>query len=73
MIALSRNAENVEARVYLAAVLSELGDREGAAWQANEIRAVAPDFSVRRWLATYPMTDRRQSERLTKALVALRL
>lgn len=71
--ALARNAENVEARVYLAAVLGQLGDREGAAWQADEIRAVEPDFSVNRWLATYPMTDKRQAERLAQALLPLRL
>ena len=66
--ALARNAENIEARVYLAAVLGQLGDREGAAWQSQEIRAVEPNFSVDRWLATYPMTDSRQKERLAQAL-----
>jgi hypothetical protein len=58
----------VEARVYLAAVLEQLGDREGAAWQADEIRVIEPMFRVERWLATYPMTDRRQGERLSQAL-----
>lgn len=66
--ALARNADNVEARVYLAAVLGQLGDHEGAAWQADEIRAVEPAFSVSRWLSTYPMTDARQGERLAQAL-----
>jgi DNA-binding winged helix-turn-helix (wHTH) protein/TolB-like protein/Tfp pilus assembly protein PilF len=67
--ALARNAENVEARVYLAAVLGQLGDQEGASWQAQEIRAVEPNFSANRWLATYPMTDKRQKERLAQALL----
>jgi DNA-binding winged helix-turn-helix (wHTH) protein/TolB-like protein/Flp pilus assembly protein TadD len=67
--ALARNADNVEARVYLAAVLGQLGDREGAAWQADEIRIIEPGFSVSRWLATYPMTDRQQRERLAQALL----
>lgn len=67
--ALARNADNVEARVYLAAVLGQLGDREGAAWQADEIRIIEPTFSVNRWLATYPMTDKRQGERLAQALL----
>jgi tetratricopeptide (TPR) repeat protein len=71
--ALARNAENVEARVYLAAVQSHLGDREGAAWQAQEIRAIEPNFSVNRWLANYPMTDTRQQERLAQALLPLGL
>lgn len=66
--ALARNAENVEARVYLAAVLIQLGDHDGARWQVQEIRAVEPDFRVDRWLATYPMTDRQQRQRLAQAL-----
>lgn len=66
--ALSRNPENVEVRVYLLAVLDRLGDRDGAAWQASEIRNIEPNFSASRWLATYPMTDRRQKERLAQAL-----
>lgn len=71
--ALARNADNVEARVYLAAVLSHLGDRTGAAWQADEIRVVEPNFSAHRWLATYPMTDEAQKERLVQALLRLGL
>jgi DNA-binding winged helix-turn-helix (wHTH) protein/TolB-like protein/Flp pilus assembly protein TadD len=71
--ALARNADNVEARVYLAVVLGQLGDREGAAWQADEIRIVEPNFSANRWLATYPMADQRQKERLAQALLPLGL
>lgn len=71
--ALARNADNVEARVYLAVVLGQLGDHAGAAWQAEEIRVVEPNFSANRWLATYPMTDQRQKERLAQALLPLGL
>ncbi len=71
--ALARNAENVEARLYLAAVLGQMGDRDGASWQAQEIRAVEPGFSASRWLASYPMTDERQKERLAQALLAFGL
>ncbi len=71
--ALARNADNVEARVYLALVLGQLGDHEGAAWQADEIRVVEPNFSASRWLATYPMTDKQQKERLAQALLPLGL
>lgn len=71
--ALARNADNVEARVYLALVQGQLGDREGAAWQAVEIRVVEPTFSANRWLATYPMTDQRQKDRLAQALLPLGL
>jgi DNA-binding winged helix-turn-helix (wHTH) protein/TolB-like protein/tetratricopeptide (TPR) repeat protein len=71
--ALNRNAESVESRVYLALVLRHLGDQQGAAWQADEIRAVEPTFTANRWLATYPMTDRQQRERLAQALPKLGL
>jgi len=71
--ALARNADNVEARVYLVAVLGRLGDREGAAWQADEIRVIEPTFSVSRWLSTYPMKDKRQEARLAEALLAFGL
>lgn len=71
--ALARNADNVEVRVYLAAVLAQLGDLEGAAWQADEIRVIEPTFSARRWLSTYPMTDERQKERVAQSLLPIGL
>ena len=71
--ALARNADNVEVRVYLVAVLGQLGNREGAAWQADEIRGIEPTFSVTRWLSTYPMTDKGQEARLVKDLLAFGL
>jgi TolB-like protein/Flp pilus assembly protein TadD len=39
---LSRNAGNLEARIYLAAALELAGDREAANWEAEEIRALDP-------------------------------
>jgi TolB-like protein/Flp pilus assembly protein TadD len=66
--ALMRNAQNLEARVYLAAVLGQLGDRPAAAWQVDEVHAIEPKFDVQRWLATYPMTDARQKEKFVLAL-----
>ncbi|MGH6608789.1 MAG: winged helix-turn-helix domain-containing tetratricopeptide repeat protein, partial [Burkholderiaceae bacterium] len=69
--ALLRNAENLEARIYLAAVHSLAGETAAAEWQASEIRALEPRFDVRNWLASYPMTDAAQKERLTKSLQAL--
>lgn len=71
--ALARNSDNIEARVYLAVVLHQLGDREGAAWQAEEIRTLEPNFNANRWLATYPMTDNPQKKRLAQALLPLGL
>ena len=71
--ALARNAGNLEARVYLVAVLGQLGEREEAAWQADEVKAIEPAFTVRRWLSTYPMTNPRQGDRLVQALQAFGL
>ena len=63
-----RNPEDVETHVYLAAALAAAGDHVAAKWEADEIRRLEPDFSTPRWLATYPMTSTRQSERLLSLL-----
>ena len=66
--ALSRNAANLEAHVYLAALHVTAGDKAAAAWEAEEIRALQPGFSSRGWLETYPMTDVKQKTKLVQAL-----
>ncbi|MDQ3447329.1 MAG: hypothetical protein M3496_14425 [Pseudomonadota bacterium] len=33
-------------------------------WEVDEIRSLAPDFSIGKWLETYPMTDAGQKQRL---------
>jgi DNA-binding winged helix-turn-helix (wHTH) protein/TolB-like protein/Flp pilus assembly protein TadD len=66
--ALLRNSENLEARIYLAAVHWLAGERDAAEWQVNEIRTLEPAFKVRNWLASYPLTDPAQKERLVKSL-----
>lgn len=66
--ALLRNSENLEARIYLAAVHRLAGERDAAEWQVNEIRTLEPAFKVRDWLASYPLTDPGQKERLVKSL-----
>ena len=66
--ALLRNSENLEARIYLAAVHRLAGERDAAEWQVNEIRTLEPAFKVRNWLASYPLTDPGQKERLVKSL-----
>jgi len=71
--ALQRNSENLEARIYLAAAHRLAGQRDAAAWQVDEIRTLEPAFDVRNWLASYPMTDRGQKERLMNALLDLGL
>lgn len=66
--ALLRNSENLEARIYLVAVHSLADESAAAEWQVGEIRTLEPAFSVRNWLASYPMTDAGQKERLVKSL-----
>src|SRR5215475_1190953 len=71
--ALSRNAGSLEAHVYLAATLALVGNRDAASWEAEEIRVLAPDFSISKWLQTYPMTDSRQKGQLSGLLAELGL
>jgi hypothetical protein len=49
------------------------GDRTGAEWEAEEIRALVPGFSMREWLETYPMTSTRHRKSLSAALAKLML
>jgi TolB-like protein/Tfp pilus assembly protein PilF len=69
--ALDRNATNLEARVYLAAVLESSGEHDAALWEREEILALNAEFQAGEWLRTYPMSDAAQSERLLKALTIL--
>jgi TolB-like protein/DNA-binding winged helix-turn-helix (wHTH) protein/Tfp pilus assembly protein PilF len=69
--ALLRNPVNLETHVYTAAVHAAAGHRARAAWEAEEIRALQPEFSLRTWLATHPLRDTRTQARLTQALAAL--
>jgi DNA-binding winged helix-turn-helix (wHTH) protein/TolB-like protein len=66
--ALSRNPVSLEAHVYMAALHVSAGDKAAAAWEAEEIRALQPGFSSRRWLETYPMTDDVQKTKLIQML-----
>ena len=68
-----RNPVDVETRAYLAAALAAAGDDARARWESDEIRALRPGFSVRAWLATYPMVDDRQEQRLASLLAAVGL
>ena len=69
--AAARNPSSLEVRVYLAAALVRQGKVAEAEWEAEEIRAIKPDFSPAAWLDTYPMTDPRQREQLRTALTAI--
>jgi TolB-like protein/DNA-binding winged helix-turn-helix (wHTH) protein/Flp pilus assembly protein TadD len=68
-----RNPEMLEVRVFLAAALELGGEHEDAAWEAEEILAIHPDFATDAWLETYPMTDRDQQQRLITTLARLGL
>jgi DNA-binding winged helix-turn-helix (wHTH) protein/TolB-like protein/cytochrome c-type biogenesis protein CcmH/NrfG len=69
--ALARNPVNLEAHVYLAALHVVGGNEAAAAWEAQEIRSLRPDFSSRAWLETYPLTDVAQRTTLVHALGTL--
>jgi len=69
--ALARNPENVETLVYLAALHLAARDEKEAAWKAEEIRILQPDFRIRDWLRTYPMSDPGQIARLEQAMTKL--
>ncbi|MDJ1018412.1 MAG: winged helix-turn-helix domain-containing protein [Paracoccaceae bacterium] len=62
--ALSRNPENVECHLYLAATLLHLSRTEDAEWEAMEVLGIEPDFSLEAWSQTYPMARGEQLERL---------
>jgi TolB-like protein/DNA-binding winged helix-turn-helix (wHTH) protein len=68
-----RNSEYLETHIYLAALKAASGDALSAAWEADQIRALEPAFSAKRWLDNYPMTDNGQKTKLLQALEPLRL
>jgi len=57
----------------LAATLALAGDRNGARWEAEEVRVLEPAFSASKWLETYPMTDAKQKRQLGTLLEQLGL
>jgi tetratricopeptide (TPR) repeat protein len=65
---LSRNPDNLEARIYLAATTAVSGDPDAALWEIDEIRVMDPEFDLRAWLETYPMVDQGQIGQLNDAL-----
>jgi DNA-binding winged helix-turn-helix (wHTH) protein/TolB-like protein/Tfp pilus assembly protein PilF len=69
--AIMRNPVNLEARVYAAAVQVAAGNESEAAWEAEEIRALQPDFATRTWLSTHPLRDAKTQARLVATLAEL--
>lgn len=70
---LLRNPEFLDARVYMAALHLAAGDKAAAAWEAEEIRSLRPDFNARSWLETNPTADAALRARLLQTLVELGL
>lgn len=71
--ALERNPANARARLWLAATLAKLGQDEDAHWQAQELLALNPDFSLSRLLLAFPLKEPHQREVLMSALTQLGL
>ena len=68
-----RNPEYLETHVYIAALDVLAGDKSSGAWEADQIHALEPGFSARRWLESYPMADSGQRTKLLQALDLLTL
>jgi DNA-binding winged helix-turn-helix (wHTH) protein/TolB-like protein len=71
--ALRRNPEDVEAHIYLAATLVAKGSRSAAESEADEVRARDPNFSMRDWLKTYPLTSPSEIQKLLDLTSKVRL
>jgi TolB-like protein/Tfp pilus assembly protein PilF len=71
--ALRRNPDDLEAHIYLAAALVADGNRSAAEWEADEIRVRDADFSMHRWLETYPLTSERYKQRLLELTAKVQL
>ena len=64
-----RNAADVETRLYLAAAMAAKGERSSAQWECEQVRALAPGFSLEGWLQAYPLTSVRHRESLAGSVV----
>jgi DNA-binding winged helix-turn-helix (wHTH) protein/TolB-like protein/Tfp pilus assembly protein PilF len=66
--ALARNPQNVEAHLYRAATLLRLNQADDAAWEAEEVKSIEPDFNLTVWSAAYPMARGKQLDLLLRDL-----
>jgi TolB-like protein/DNA-binding winged helix-turn-helix (wHTH) protein/Tfp pilus assembly protein PilF len=71
--ALDRNPAHTRARLWLAVTLARLGREDEAAWEAQELLALNPEFSLSRLLLAFPLKDPRQRDALLEALASLGL
>lgn len=69
----TRNLADVHTRVWLAATLLAAGQKDEALWEADEVRAMRPEFSGKAWLGRMPMQHQGQRQRLAAALGELGL
>lgn len=58
------NPELPPAQIYLTAALSRSGRQDDAEWEATELLAQNPHFSVERWVRTQPYKDPTERARL---------
>jgi DNA-binding winged helix-turn-helix (wHTH) protein/TolB-like protein/Tfp pilus assembly protein PilF len=65
-----RNPADIETRLYLAAAMAAAGDRSSAEWEKDQIRSLAPGFSLEAWLRSYPLTSAPHRESLARLLAA---
>ena len=69
----SRNPDDMETRLFLAAAHAAGGNRSSAEWEADQIRAHQAGFSTRAWLDTYPLTSAPHKQRLLQLLASVGL
>ena len=68
-----RNPADIETRLYLAAAMAGAGQRSSAEWEREQIRALAPGFSLASWLESYPLTSAPHRETLARMLAPVGL
>jgi predicted Zn-dependent protease len=71
--ALERNPARARARLGLAATHLKLGREDDAAWEAQELLAISPEFSLSRLLLAFPLENPEQRDALIQTLGALGL
>jgi DNA-binding winged helix-turn-helix (wHTH) protein/TolB-like protein/Tfp pilus assembly protein PilF len=69
----SRNHVDLETRLFSAAAATAAGDRALAQWEAQEIRALEPTFSLQSWLDSYPLAHAPHRQRLVDLLTGIGL
>lgn len=67
--AVDKNPELMSNRLYLAITLSRSGRQDEAEWEAAEILALNPDFSVERWVSNQPHRDPAERDRIREDLL----